>query len=649
MKRKLFSLVFGLAIPLSLQHTPASTPKNPSDVRGTIIKVFGKRLLIGTFSGGVEGFDSESGQFAYSLKGGSGPVQDIVSVDGHVWWVCKNSTILHTVDGALNPVEVDLAPSGIGGPIKRLSVWKNSFLAQSDTQFRFVESKTGVVADTNKILPTSVATPLSQGIAMANWEGGRGMIFSIRKYGQKTEPFEPGGTKDIAMISAWSTTTANRFKLLGSYTCSLTDFRDAPGPEVQIDIGNRHIRNPFGTADIGNIKLGPEGVVALTKNQTLLVPFARNNWMTQWQSLPTSPEYSQTMAFNASSVWWWSKGQLLQANLEDGACDVYVPKKPNFEVLGIAPVGQNVWILTNGGARLVQPDDVDNSGFLRYQLGPNSKKPHSIEQKQLFKVLDNPALIDKISKLHKNPTDTLKDLLNVSSIGTKKSPAAKRITKAQKVSDVQYGDLIKRNGQTGIYLGNGEVLALKSSTAIHETWSINADTSVLRILHSDGQVFASKVGWNGHSLLSNVFPVGILHPEPSLGHNLFVTIHSGGTKDHPFLDQHQRMSSIIEGWIGTPYVWGGNTKEGCDCSGFVTQVYHELGINLPRHSQDIGRAPFGEIITDELHYGDVLVFPNPKHVAIYVGNGKTAEAVSGGVGYSSIYRRRLAVVRRFIL
>jgi hypothetical protein len=145
-----------------------------------------------------------------------------------------------------------------------------------------------------------------------------------------------------------------------------------------------------------------------------------------------------------------------------------------------------------------------------------------------------------------------------------------------------------------------------------------------------------------------IFPIGVNRPNRALGHDLFVRVNPDSPYDGPHLPVHYQMLSIIEDWQGTPYRWGGQSMSGTDCSGFVMQVFRELGINLPRHSQTMGRAPFGEVVFDELRFGDILVYPHPKHVAIYIGNGRTAETVKGGVGYSTVYRRSRAIVRRFL-
>ncbi len=112
---------------------------------------------------------------------------------------------------------------------------------------------------------------------------------------------------------------------------------------------------------------------------------------------------------------------------------------------------------------------------------------------------------------------------------------------------------------------------------------------------------------------------------------------------------HASVVLLAMKFLGVPYVWGGASPSGFDCSGLVQYCYAEVGIQVPRTARDqyFAGSPIPADRLDLLQPGDLVFFAYDNdleqihHVGIYAGGGTYIHAPQTGdvVRVSSLQER----------
>ncbi len=145
-----------------------------------------------------------------------------------------------------------------------------------------------------------------------------------------------------------------------------------------------------------------------------------------------------------------------------------------------------------------------------------------------------------------------------------------------------------------------------------------------------------------------------------LGNKTYTTVSK--SKAIPKKFSVSKVAAMAIDYVNVPYLWGGRSIMGVDCSGLVQIVYHMCGMDLPRDSaqQALKGKPIDFV--DEAQPGDLAFFDNPAgeiiHVGIIIGPGKILHA-SGHVKIDKIdhngifsleqgaYTHSLRIIKRF--
>jgi len=116
-------------------------------------------------------------------------------------------------------------------------------------------------------------------------------------------------------------------------------------------------------------------------------------------------------------------------------------------------------------------------------------------------------------------------------------------------------------------------------------------------------------------------------PVAAVGVGISASTPEGSTVAPP--NVHGGVVGIAMQYLGVPYVWGGSSPRGFDCSGLVSYVFAQIGVSLPHSSY----SQFGmgtPVSLSQLQAGDLVFFTGASHVGIYIGGGQFIHAPHTG-------------------
>ncbi len=202
--------------------------------------------------------------------------------------------------------------------------------------------------------------------------------------------------------------------------------------------------------------------------------------------------------------------------------------------------------------------------------------------------------------------------------------------------------------------------------AVEVRYTMGADDRVIGLLEDGAEVTVLGKSWQYYMVdCAGLF--GYVHEEHILrdrSGTYYVNCNPQSEAVHQLPAQEgepiiRSILTVAQTMLGIPYVYGGETPLGFDCSGFVQYCYESQGIEV--HRGGTGQLSDGLIVPwDEVQPGDLVFFNGTgnapeiaNHVGIYMGDGKFIHAGSKGVMISSLkesyFAQRMLGVRRIIV
>lgn len=103
----------------------------------------------------------------------------------------------------------------------------------------------------------------------------------------------------------------------------------------------------------------------------------------------------------------------------------------------------------------------------------------------------------------------------------------------------------------------------------------------------------------------------------------------------PLRPDREELIAETEKFLSAPYLWGGRSFFGIDCSGFVQTIARRFGVELPRDTRDQINVGV-EAARDKIQYGDLMFFPRHVVLAVSETDFIHSSSTNGGVAFNSL-------------
>lgn len=244
----------------------------------------------------------------------------------------------------------------------------------------------------------------------------------------------------------------------------------------------------------------------------------------------------------------------------------------------------------------------------------------------------NTTLIKVGQKLQVNGTTTSSTISTSASTYTVKS--GDTLYRIAKQNGTTYQAIMNLNGLKSTLIKVGQKLKISGSTSSASSSTISTSATTYTVKSGDTLSDIAKQYGTTYQAIMNAN--GLKSTFITVGQKLKI---SGSVSSSSTTATNSNVVSIAKKYIGVPYVFGGSTPSGFDCSGFIYYVFKKSGKSISRATA-AGYYNLAEKVTSP-QVGDLVFFSNTykagvSHVGIYVGNGQMISASGSSVNIASI-------------